>query len=72
MVEIKKSGLEQSWRLVYDKDSKNVMMFDESIGETATIYELLEFSNKEDGLNFIKDNNLIYTEFEIRADLNDF
>jgi len=60
MKRIKKSDNELSWKLVWDFDTKDVLLLKEVKCEFETVNELFETKNKNDVYDKITELGLIY------------
>ena len=52
----------ETWRLVYDENTKEVKFLFKSSGHTDSLFTVIEFATKEEALQFIADNNLVYVQ----------
>jgi len=60
MEKIKKSDNELSWKLVWDADTKDVLLFKQIRGEFQTVNELFETKNKYEIYDKIDELGLKY------------
>lgn len=60
MKKIKKVNSDLSWKLVWDKDTKDVLLFQKIEGDFETINELFEAENENDVYEKINELGLIY------------
>lgn len=62
MKKIKKVNSDLSWKLVWDKDTKDVLLFQKIEGDFETINELFEAENENDVYEKINELGLIYDQ----------
>ena len=48
MEDVKKGDIKLSWKLVWDAETKDVLLLDQIEGEFETVNELFETKNKND------------------------
>ena len=60
MKKIRKSGKELSWKLVWDADTKDVLLLKQVEGEFETVNELFETKNQNDIYDKINELGLKY------------
>ena len=60
MEKVKKSNMDFPWKLVWDKESKDVLLLRKIKGEFETINELFECNSKKDAIFKIDELGLKY------------